>query len=131
MNKILSNVKQIREQKNYTQDYMAVEMGISQPKYSRIENGEAPCTMKDLQQMADILETDISAFLDMPKITIQNQSNNEYANGYVENLHIENKETQNKLIQTLEDTIQQLKGENQYLKKQIDFLQSIIKPEVK
>jgi transcriptional regulator with XRE-family HTH domain len=106
---------------------MALSMGISQPKYSRIEKGEAACTMQDLQDIANILETDISAFWDMPKITIQNQSNNDYANGYVENLHIENKEAQNKLIQTLEDNIQQLKDDNQHLKKQIEFLQSNIK----
>ena len=131
MNNITSNVKRIRELRNYTQEHVALMMGMSQSKYSRIENAEAPLTMDDLQKIAEILETDVTAFLDVPKVTIQNQSHNECANGYVENLHIENKETQNKLIQTLEDTIQQLKDENQYLKKQIDFLQSIIKPDEK
>ena len=113
-------MQQIREQKNYTQFYMATKMGKSQSTYSRMEKGEAPCTMKELQQIADILETDISAFLDSSKITIQNQSNNECANGYVENLHIENKETTQKLIQTLEKEIE-------HLKKEIEFLRSIVK----
>jgi hypothetical protein len=42
-----------------------------------------------LQKIADILETDISAFLDHSKLTIQNQTNHEgaYGNGYIENLN--------------------------------------------
>jgi len=128
MNKIASNVKRIREQKDYSQYYMAVKMGISQSKYSRIESGEAPLTMKDLEKIADLLQTDISAFLDAPKITIQNQTNNEgaYGNGYVENLNIENKETTKQLIQAKDDIIQQLKEENQHLKNEVAFFHSII-----
>ena len=128
MNRISSNVKRIREQMGYPQDFMAVKMGMSQSKYSRIESGDAKFSMKELQEIADLLETDISAFLDAPKITIQNQTNNEgtYGNGYVENLHIENKETTKQLIQAKDDTILQLKDENQHLKKEVAFLRSII-----
>ena len=130
MNRISSNVKRIREQKGYPQDYMAVKMGMSQPKYSRIENGEARFSMKELQEIADLLETDISAFLDAPKVTIQNQTINDNANGYVENLHIENKEAIIQLIQAKDDIIQQLKDEIQHLKKEMEFLQSVIKPDM-
>jgi len=132
MNNITSNVKRIREKKGYPQDYMAVEMGISQSKYSRMESGEAPLTIDDLQQIADLLKTDIAEFLDTSKITIQNQTNNEgaYGNGYVENLNIENKETNRQLIQAKDETIQQLKDENEHLKSEIDFLRSIIKKEM-
>ena len=72
------------------------------------------------------MQTDISAFLDTAKISIQNQTINDCANGYVENLHIENKETTKKLIQAKDDTIQQLKNENQHLKNEVEFLRSII-----
>jgi len=130
MNTITSNIKRIREQKDYSQEGMAVNMGISQSKYSRIESGEASLSIKELQKIADILETDISAFLDNSKITIQNQSNNNEAYGYVENLHIENKETTKKLIQSLEDTIQQMKDEIQHLKNEVEFLRSMIKPDM-
>ena len=126
MNRITSNVKRIREQKDYSQDYMAVNMGISQSKYSRIESGEAKFSMIDLQKIADLLETDISEFLDAPKITIQNQTNNDNASGYVENLNIENKETTKQLIQAKDDIIQQMKDENQHLKNEVAFLRSII-----
>ena len=130
MNKIVSNVKRIREQKGYSQEYMAVMLGIKQSSYSRIESQEASLTIEQLQKIADILEIDITALLDSSKITIQNQTNNEgaYCNGYVENLHIEAKETVKKIIQTLEDNIQQLKDENQHLRSEVEFLRSIVKP---
>ena len=124
MNNIVSNIKRKREQKGYSQEYMASMLDMKQATYSRLESQESKLTLDRLQEIADILETDIATLLDSSKITIQNQTNNDgaYGNGYVENLHIENKETTKKLIQTLE-------SENQHLKKEIEFLQSIIKPD--
>ena len=124
MNNICFNIKRIRNQKGYSQEFMATQLNISQASYTRMENQEIKLTVDRLQQIADILETDISAFLDSSKLTIQNQTNNEgsYANGYVENLYIENKETLKKLIQTQENEILHLKTE-------IKFLQAMIKPD--
>ena len=122
MNNIVSNIKRIREQKGYTQDNMAVELGITQATYARIESEQIGLSLDRLQKIANFLDTDISFLLDSSKITIQNQTNNEgaYGNGYIENLYIENKETVKKLNQTLE-------SENQHLKKEIEFLRSLIK----
>ena len=126
MNNIVSNIRRIRDQKGYSQDSMAVELGITQTAYSRIESGESKLTIDRLQEIAKILDTDISAFLDASKVTIQSQTNNDSANGYVENLHIENKESAKKLIQSFEKLIQTLEDENRHLKKEIEFLHSII-----
>ena len=95
MKECAAKIKRIREQKGYTQDYMAVELGISQASYARIESEESKLTVDRLLEISAILETDIATFLDSTKITIQNQTYNKeaYGNGYVENLHIENKET--------------------------------------
>ena len=116
------NIKRIRDQKGYSQDFMASRLNISQATYARMESQDIKISVERLKQIADILETDITAFFDSMKLTIQNQTNNEgsYGNGYVENLHIENKETFKKLIQTLE-------GEIEHLKKEIEFLRSIVK----
>ena len=122
MNNSGFNIKRLRNQKGYSQEFMASRLNISQASYARIESQEIKLSVDRLQQIADILETDISAFFDSSKLTIQNQTNNEgaYGNGYIENLYIENKETLKKLIQTLEDEIV-------HLKKEIGFLQAIIK----
>lgn len=124
MNHVASNIKRIREQKRYSQEYVAAKLDMTQANYSRLENQESKLTIDRLQEIADILETDITAFFDSSKITIQNQTNNDgaYGNGFVENLYVDNKETVNKLIQTLEN-------ENQHLKKEIEFRRSIIKPD--
>ena len=124
MNKIVSNIIRIRKQKGYTQDYMVSHLGIEQLSYARMESEETELTTDRLLKIADILETDVTTLLDSSKNTIQNQTNNEgvYGNCYVENLHIENKETIKKFIQILEN-------ENQHLKKEIEFLRSIIKPD--
>ena len=116
------NIKRIREQKGYSQEFMSSQLSISQATYARMESQEIKISIDRLQKIADILEVDILSLLDYSKLTIQNQTNNEgaYGNGYVENLYVENKETLKKLIQTLEN-------ENQYLKTEMEFLHSIIK----
>ena len=118
---ILSNIKRIREQKGYPQAYMAAKLDISQASYARIESQQANLSIDRLQKIAEVLDTDISNLTGASKITIQSQTNNEgaYGNGHVENLYLENKETTNKLIQTLEN-------ENLHLKKEIEFLRSFV-----
>ena len=128
INTITSNIIRIRKEKGFSQENMAVMLAKTQPTYSRIESGKLPLTIDELEKIAKHLKTDISAFLDTQKITIQTQTNNEgaYGNGYVENLNVENKETNKKLIQALEDNIRQLKDENQHLKNEVEFLRNLI-----
>ena len=68
MNDIARNIKQIRELKSFTQEYMAQELGISQPAYVKIEQGLTILKIDRLQQIADILEVDISTLLNTTNI---------------------------------------------------------------
>jgi len=68
MNDIARNIKQIRELKSFTQEYMAGELGISQPAYVKIEQGLTVLKVDRLQQIADILEVDLSALLNTTNI---------------------------------------------------------------
>jgi transcriptional regulator with XRE-family HTH domain len=119
MNNIGFSIKRMRQQKGYSQEFMAAKLDVTQASYARIESQQIKLSVDRLQQIAEVLETDIATFFDSTRLTIQNQTNNEgaYGNGYIENLHIENKETTQKLIQTLEKEID-------YLKKEIEFLRS-------
>jgi transcriptional regulator with XRE-family HTH domain len=121
MKNIGLNIKRVREQKGYSQDFMATKLNISQASYARIESQETKLSIDRLQEIANVLDTNIFAFLDTSKLTIQTQTNNEgaYGNGYVENLHVENKEIAQKLVQALEN-------ENLHLKTEIEFLRSSI-----
>jgi transcriptional regulator with XRE-family HTH domain len=125
MEKIISNIIQVRTRKGYSQENMAEGLGIKQATYSRIENEETELTLNRLQKIADVLETDVSAFFKSSGITVQSQSNIDYVKGHVENLDAENRETAKKLVQALEDYIRQLKEENNHLKQQIEFLQAL------
>ena len=84
MNNVGFNIKRVREQKGYSQEFMASRLNISQASYARLESQEIKLSIERLQQIADILETNISSFFDSSKLTIQNQTNNEgaYGNGF-------------------------------------------------
>lgn len=57
---ITTNIRIIREQKQYAQGYLAAKLGISQNAYSKIELGHTALTVERLLLIAMILETDIT-----------------------------------------------------------------------
>ena len=63
MNNIGNNIKTFRELKNYSQEYMAEALGVTQATLSRIENGHTQVKMDRLQHIADFLEVDTSTLL--------------------------------------------------------------------
>jgi transcriptional regulator with XRE-family HTH domain len=52
------NIRKIREYKDYTQEYLAMKLGISQNAYSKIELAYTRITLERLIQIAQILEVD-------------------------------------------------------------------------
>ncbi|MFB9842026.1 helix-turn-helix domain-containing protein [Mucilaginibacter ginsenosidivorans] len=55
---VAANIRKIREHRNYTQEYLAAKLRISQNAYSKIELGYTKITVERLLQIAEILETD-------------------------------------------------------------------------
>lgn len=55
-------IKKVRENKGYSQEYLAEELKISQSSYSDLENNKTKLDIKRLQKIATILETDIFKF---------------------------------------------------------------------
>ncbi len=53
------NIRKIREFRNYTQEYLAVKLDISQNAYSKIELGYTKITLERLYQIAQILDVDL------------------------------------------------------------------------
>ena len=68
INDIARNIKQIRELKSFTQEYMAKELGITQPAYVKIEQGLTILKIDRLQKIAEILEVDLSTLLNTTNI---------------------------------------------------------------
>lgn len=49
------NIRKIRRAKDYTQEYMAFEMGISQKAYSDIENSKVKINLDILTKISTVL----------------------------------------------------------------------------
>jgi transcriptional regulator with XRE-family HTH domain len=61
---IAAVIRKKREQKNYTQEYLAYKLNISQNAYSKIELGYTKITVERLFQIADVLEVNAAELLD-------------------------------------------------------------------
>ena len=51
-----TKIKQIRELKNFTQEYIAQQLNLSTRAYSKIETGETQLTINRLNEISAILE---------------------------------------------------------------------------
>lgn len=54
-----NKIKKVRELKNFNQDYVANQLGISQSQYSRYENGTSIVDEVNLQKIAHILDVPV------------------------------------------------------------------------
>ncbi len=61
--KVAEQIRQIRLQRNYTQEYLAAELGISQNAYSKTELGYSKITIDRLFHIASILEVPVVELL--------------------------------------------------------------------
>lgn len=72
MNELLgSRIKALRCSKNFTQEQIADQIGVSRQKYARIESGANNITLEVLLQIAKILDVtvgDITRVLDEPPV---------------------------------------------------------------
>lgn len=122
-NSIGENIRKHREFKGFNQEYMAHELGINQSSYAKIEKENTKLTVDRLQRIAEVLEVEVSSLLNSSKQNVFNQTNEKESNGsvygYIENLHIENKEITEKLLQSKDELIKKLE-------EQIGLLQNLI-----
>ena len=63
MKKIIGNrIRKLRESKDYSQDNMGVELGITAGAYAKIERGESDPSATRLIRIAEILDVDVAVF---------------------------------------------------------------------
>lgn len=60
---ITQKIREMREKENWTQEYMAEQLGMSENGYAKIERGESNLSLKRLQQIADIFEVESAELL--------------------------------------------------------------------
>ncbi|OFY87053.1 MAG: hypothetical protein A3F72_17775 [Bacteroidetes bacterium RIFCSPLOWO2_12_FULL_35_15] len=106
------NIKKFRELKNITRETMASELSMSLSGYSKIERGEIDLTLSRIQQIAQILDVDMSQILNFDASQIFNVSNNNLVQGLgakAENMHFHTDDYKEKYIKVLEAEIIRLK----------------------
>jgi transcriptional regulator with XRE-family HTH domain len=105
-----TKIKQIRELKNFTQEYMAQQLGLSTRAYSKIETGETQLTINRLNEISAILGVQPMEVLGFDDKKVFNFYNSNDIN------NVKNMNMPEKLIQQYEETIQSLKEQIQLLK---------------
>lgn len=98
-----TKIKQIRELKNFTQEYMAQKLGLSTRAYSKIETGETQLTINRLNEISGILGVPAMEVLGFDDKQVFNNCKQD---GYIGINHIN---IPDKLIQQYDETIQALK----------------------
>lgn len=98
-----TKIKQIRELKNFTQEYVAQQLGLSTRAYSKIETGETQLTINRLNEISAILEVQPMEVLGFDDKKVFNFYNSNDIN------NVKNMNMPEKLIQQYEETIQSLK----------------------
>jgi transcriptional regulator with XRE-family HTH domain len=68
--KIASNLRDARMMRNYSQEYVAMQLKISQNAYSKMEMGRTRITVVALFKIADALEVDLDTLLDIKQLTV-------------------------------------------------------------
>lgn len=69
--RVAGKIRTLRRNREYSQEYMALLLNISQNAYSRLENGKTPITIDRLYQISTILQTNPASLLDSEEIAVQ------------------------------------------------------------
>ncbi|TAF33914.1 MAG: XRE family transcriptional regulator [Cytophagales bacterium] len=76
-----NKIRHIRELKDYTQEFLAETLQISQSSYARIETGTTDLTITRLYQISDVLGVTPSELLGFDERQVFNISNSQTKNG--------------------------------------------------
>lgn len=73
---VYDRLKKIRLEKNFSQDYLAKKLGLSQKAYSKIENNESKLSVENLQRISEILNVPVEQFFSTNNQPVLNDFSN-------------------------------------------------------
>lgn len=108
-----AKIRNLRELRNYTQAYMADQLNMSINGYGKIERDETDLSLSRLDQIAQVLDTDLNSILNFDNKNVFNFNSNQSANGIVnqQNMYYDS---------SIREIITLLREENQLLKELIN-----------
>ncbi|MCK5524870.1 MAG: helix-turn-helix transcriptional regulator [Thiomargarita sp.] len=74
MEKLPKKLKFIRSAKNWTQEEVAEKLGISIHAYAKIERGETDVNLSRLQQIAEVMEIELSQLFGLDEKNVFNST---------------------------------------------------------
>ena len=113
-----------REFRNYSQEYIAEKLGITQNAYSRIETNQTRITADRLRQIADILSIPLTCLLSdtEPELNFTNGSNDKHMHELMEHT----RHLYDQIIKTKDEKIVALEDEICNLRKDRDKMMQLI-----
>lgn len=109
--KVIENIRTIRQRKGISHEAMAINLGISQTAYTKIERKETKLTVERLQKIAEILDVKLDELLESePQSFYQGIHHNDFVTAISHHLHQENREIYEKLIAAKDEQIALLKS---------------------
>lgn len=122
---VAERLRQIRLKKNYSQEYVASKIGLSQKAYSKIENNETRLNVETLLILSDVLETPIAEFFTNSQNPILNDFSSARTGDnviYKQKNDKKMEELYNKLLASKDEVIRSKEEEIKSLKLLIDKL---------
>ena len=123
MKLLRENIRKVRELRNYTQEYMADQMGLSISGYGKIERSDSDISLSRITQIAAILNVSRAKLLEFNSEEILKEVQNE------DKLIVDSKANYTKVestsinqddLSTLLDIIRSLREENKKLKEMLN-----------
>lgn len=125
MKLLRQNIRKIRELRNYTQEYMADQLGLSVSGYGKIERSDSDINLSRITQIAEILNVSRTSLLEFNSDDMLKGLNDENAiknnNPIAESIPAANNLSHDD-FSTLLDIIKTLKEENKRLKAELEKL---------
>lgn len=137
--KLGNKIKKLREILNFTQEYVAGELQISQAAYSKKESGETEISYSELEKIANIFKIDVVDIIKFDESVVFNITMNDhsqYGGHYQPTINGDSKlfqlqEEKMKLledkIRLLEDKVQSITADNARLKDENEELKIRLK----
>jgi DNA-binding XRE family transcriptional regulator/uncharacterized phage-associated protein len=88
INKLSKNIKKLREENSFSQEYLAKELKISRPTYLQIEKGERDLTITEAKKLSSIFSMSLESFLKGNSFNIEVNLEKEGSEKKEENIRI-------------------------------------------
>lgn len=109
MEQMVNRIKEMRKKKGLSQGAMAAELGVSQATYGKIEKNEAKLTLDKLERVAEILGCNPAQLLGYETGADTGAKDNAQQYLEIKQLHQENKDVMDKLLESKDEQIEVLK----------------------